>query len=87
MTSSMTRKSSWLEHQNRPLYGSPVGDCGRPAEQNPQRPRSSRVLEVSGGIPPKALDVIEAAQPYNGTDDGRKLDAINDLDIFDSTGY
>jgi hypothetical protein len=45
------------------------------------------VLEVSGGIPPKALDVIEAAQPYNGTDDGRKLDAINDLDIFDSTGY
>ena len=45
--------------------------------------RPKRALFVNGSVPSKALTIIEAAQPYNGTDDGRKLAAIHAFDIFD----
>lgn len=43
----------------------------------------SKTLKIAGGIGPAALKVIEAVQPYNGTDAGEHLKLLSDLDIFD----
>jgi hypothetical protein len=48
-----------------------------------RKPGDDETLEISGDIPSGALKIIEAAQPYNGTSDGKKLLAIHDLDVFD----
>lgn len=47
------------------------------------KPKSGRLREISGGVSPDAFAIIEAAQPFNGTDDGRRLAAIHSLDIHD----
>ena len=40
-------------------------------------------LRIRGGIAKEAMDIVEAVQPYNGANDGKKLAAIHDLDVFD----
>ena len=46
-------------------------------------PRKRDRLRISGKIPPRALAIIEAVQPYHRTNDSRRIDEINQLDIFD----
>jgi hypothetical protein len=46
-------------------------------------PRKKSRLRISGEVPPRALALIEAIQPYYRTDESRRISAINKLDIFD----
>jgi hypothetical protein len=48
-----------------------------------RKPVAGKMLEVIGGAPLGALQIIEAAQPYNGTQDGIKLGKIHSLDGSD----
>ncbi len=48
-----------------------------------RRPNNGGTVGVMGGVASAALAIIEVAQPYNGTADGKKLGAIHDLDVFD----
>ena len=47
------------------------------------RPRKRVRLRIEGRVPPRAFSIIEAVQPYHGTYEGRNIDALNTLDIFD----
>lgn len=46
-------------------------------------PRKKFRLRISGEVPPRALALIEAVQSYHGTDESRRISAINELDVFD----
>jgi len=49
-------------------------------------PRKKGRLRINGEVPLRALALIEAVQPYHGTDDALRIGAINKLDILTSTG-
>ncbi len=46
-------------------------------------PRRRDGLRISGKVPPRALALVEAVQPYHRSNESRRIDAINTLDIFD----
>ena len=49
----------------------------------PIRKRQGQALEVSGSIDPQALKIIESVQPYGGSDIGRSLWILRELDNTD----
>ena len=75
---------SSLEHLTWQLV---IANIGSPSRSTHfpivhRRPRNGSLV-ISGDVPPGALALIEEAQPYNDSGDGKMLSAIHKLDIFD----
>jgi hypothetical protein len=74
-----------LDHLARALV---LADGGVPGERTlfPVQHAESRAF-VWGGVSDEARELIEAVQPYTGSDDGRRLAVIDALDNADRQGH